>query len=303
MSLFGGIEAGGTKFVCAVGSGPDDLRNEIRYDTTTPDETIQRAIEYFIDQNRSEKLIATGIGSFGPLNLNPASPTYGFITSTPKPNWQNSDFYGRVKAALDIPIGFDTDVNTAALGEYEWGAALGLTDFIYLTVGTGIGGGGMINGKLLHGLLHPEMGHIFISRHPLDDYQGSCPYHQNNCFEGLASGPAMEGRWGMKAENLIDNHAAWDLEAEYIAMALINYICTLSPQRIIIGGGVMQQPTLLPLIHDYLQKLLNDYIQVSEIIENIDSYVVHPGLGNKAGIFGAIALAKKAYLNYKINND
>jgi fructokinase len=300
MNLFGGIEAGGTKFVCAVGSSPEDFQNEIRYETTTPDETIQRSIEYFKDQNRRQNIIAIGIGSFGPVDLNPASSSYGFITSTPKSGWQNNDFYGRVKRALNIPVGFDTDVNAAALGEFEWGAAQGLSDFIYLTVGTGIGGGGMINGKLMHGLLHPEMGHIFIPRHALDDYQGSCPYHQNRCFEGLASGPAMENRWGMKAENLSDDHAAWDLEAEYIALALTNYICTLSPQRIIIGGGIMQQPTLLPLIHKYLPKMLNDYIRVSEIVENIATYVVSPGLGNKAGILGAIALAKKAYLNYKI---
>lgn len=297
MSLFGGIEAGGTKFVCAVGSNPDDLRDEIRFDTTSPDKTIYRAIEYFREQSLRERLLAIGIGSFGPVDLNRGSSTYGYITSTPKPHWANTDFYGKIRDGLNITVGIDTDVNAAALGEYKWGAARGLANFIYLTIGTGIGGGGMINGRLLHGLLHPEMGHVFIPHDiKTDPYEGKCPFHKN-CFEGLASGPALKDRWGEPAENLSEDHKAWDLEAKYISLALINYICTLSPQRIIIGGGVMEQKRLLSLIHEKVRGMLNNYIGVTELRENIEKYIVMPELGNKSGILGAIALAKQEYMN------
>ncbi len=297
MSLFGGIEAGGTKFVCAVGSNPDDLRDEIRFDTTSPDKTIYRAIEYFREQSLGERLLAIGIGSFGPVDLNRGSSTYGYITSTPKPHWANTDFYGKIRDGLNITVGIDTDVNAAALGEYKWGAARGLANFIYLTIGTGIGGGGMINGRLLHGLLHPEMGHVFIPHDiKTDPYEGKCPFHKD-CFEGLASGPALKDRWGEPAENLSEDHKAWDLEAKYISLALINYICTLSPQRIIIGGGVMEQKRLLSLIHEKVRGMLNNYIGVTELRENIEKYIVMPELGNKSGILGAIALAKQEYMN------
>jgi fructokinase len=297
MSLFGGIEAGGTKFVCAVGSNPDDLRDEIRFDTTSPDKTIYRAIEYFREQSLRERLLAIGIGSFGPVDLNRGSSTYGYITSTPKPHWANTDFYGKIRDGLNITVGIDTDVNAAALGEYKWGAARGLANFIYLTIGTGIGGGGMINGRLLHGLLHPEMGHVFIPHDiKTDPYEGKCPFHKD-CFEGLASGPALKDRWGEPAENLSEDHKAWDLEAKYISLALINYICTLSPQRIIIGGGVMEQKRLLSLIHEKVRGMLNNYIGVTELRENIEKYIVMPELGNKSGILGAIALAKQEYMN------
>lgn len=293
MSVYGGIEAGGTKFVCAVGTNPEDLRDEIRFKTTTPDETIHRAVDYFREQNQLENILAIGIGSFGPIDLKKKSSTYGYITSTPKFNWENTNICGKIRDVLNVPIGFDTDVNAAALGEYKWGAAQGLTDFIYLTIGTGIGGGGMINGKLLHGLQHPEMGHIKIPHDiNIDPYEGRCPFHKD-CFEGLASGPAIKDRWGIKAENLNEDHKAWDLEATYISYALTNYICTLSPQRIIIGGGVMNQKRLLPLIHDRVGRLLNNYIRAADIIDNMEKYVVLPKLGNRAGILGAIALAKR----------
>lgn len=296
MNLFGGIEAGGTKFICAVGTNPDDLHNIIRIETTSPGETIEKTIEYFKEQNKKEKLLAVGVSSFGPLDLNPESATYGFITSTPKPGWQNTDFYGSIHKALNIPVGFDTDVNGAALGEYKWGAAKGLDNFIYLTIGTGIGGGGMINGKLMHGLMHPEMGHILIPHNKKEDpYEGKCPYHKD-CFEGLASGPAIKERWGEAGEKLGEDHIAWQLEANYIAYALVNYICTLSPQRIIIGGGVMHQKKLLLLIHKKVKEIINNYIQVPELINDIEKFIVLPGLGDKAGILGAIALAKKEHL-------
>jgi fructokinase len=251
--LFGGIEAGGTKFVCAVGTHPGDL-TETRFPTTQPAETLGQAIDFFQYAAGVDRLAAIGIASFGPVDPNPASPTFGFITSTPKPGWGHTDFVGAIRRALDVPVGFDTDVNVAALGERRWGAAQGLDNFIYLTIGTGIGGGGLMNGGVMHGLIHPEMGHIFVPHdRQTDPFPGSCPYH-GDCLEGLASGPALEARWGQRAETLPDEHPAWDLEAHYLALALANFICTLSPQRIILGGGVMQQPQLLPLIRTEVQK-------------------------------------------------
>ncbi len=295
MNLFGGIEAGGTKFICGIGSDPFSLREETRFETTSPADTIQRAIDYFLEQHSKHPLSAIGIGSFGPLDLNRDSSTYGYIRNTPKQGWGNTNLLGKIKEALNVPVGFDTDVNAAALSEYEWGAARGLTDFIYITIGTGIGGGGMINGKLMHGLLHPEMGHIFIPHDPeRDPYPGHCPYHRN-CFEGLASGPAISARWGEEAECLEPDHPAWKLEAEYISLALVNYICSISPQKIIIGGGVMKQPVLLPRIHENVKKLLNDYIQAPEISDNIEEFIVLPELGDRSGILGAFSLAKKEY--------
>jgi len=295
MLLWGGVEAGGTKFVCAVGTGPDDLWAEVRFPNTTPEETIGQAIQFF--QQQKEPLTAIGIASFGPLDPNPDSPTFGYITTTPKPGWAHTDLAGPIRRALGVPVGFDTDVNVAALGEYRWGAAQGLDTFIYLTIGTGIGGGGMVNGKLIHGLIHPEMGHIRIPHdRDTDPYTGSCPYH-GDCLEGLASGPALEGRWGQRGETLPADHPAWLLEADYLAFALTNIICILSPQRIILGGGVMQQRQLFPLVRRRVQELLNYYLSVPAILDQIDDYIVPPGLGDRAGVLGAIALAQQQGLS------
>ncbi|MEW5960552.1 MAG: ROK family protein [Chloroflexota bacterium] len=294
MTLFGGIEAGGTKFVCAVGAGPADLRHEVRFATTTPDETIGRAIEYFQKQHQQEPLTAIGIASFGPVDPHPGSPTFGYITTTPKPGWANADFGQTISRALGLPVGFDTDVNGAALGEYRWGAAQGLENFIYLTIGTGVGGGGMVNGRLLHGLVHPEMGHIFLPPHPDDPHpEGFCPFH-GHCLEGMINGPALEQRWGQRGETLPLDHLAWELESYYLALGLVGFICTLSPERIILGGGVMDQPQLFPMVRRKVQKLLNGYVQSPAILEQIDEYIVPPDLGNKAGVLGAIALARQA---------
>lgn len=299
LGLFGGIEAGGTKFVCAVGRSPGDLREPYRFKTTTPAETIDSTIKYFKEQNKKEKINAIGIGSFGPVDLNKASPRYGYITSTPKIKWQNTNFYGKIKEAFNIPVGFDTDVNAAALGEHRWGAARDVSDFIYLTIGTGIGGGGMINGEFLHGLVHPEMGHIFIPQNKkTDPYEGKCPFHKN-CFEGLASGTAIKDRWGESGEKLKKDHPAWHLEAKYLSLAVINYICILSPERIILGGGVMKQKQILPLIHKRVKELLNGYIQTPEITSKIDKYIVLPELEDNAGVLGAIALAERAFEKQK----
>ncbi len=292
-NLVGGIEAGGTKFVCAVGSGPQDFRAEVRFPTTTPEETIQRAIDFFRQQQEIHgQLTAVGIGAFGPLDPNPPSPMFGYITSTPKPGWRNTDFGGAIQRALNLPIRFDTDVNGAALGEWRWGVAQGLDTFIYLTIGTGIGGGVMVGGQLLHGLIHPELGHVRLPHDKqTDPYRGHCPYH-GDCFEGLAAGPAIGERWGQPATDLPPNHAAWELEAHYIAVALANYICILSPQRIILGGGVMEQPQLFPMIRHQVIEQLNGYVQSPAILENIETYIVPPQLGNRAGVLGAFALAQ-----------
>ena len=292
MPLWGGIEAGGTKFVCAVGTGPDDLWAEVRFLSTTPEETIGQAIQFF--QQQKETLTAIGIASFGPLDPNPDSPTFGYITTTPKPGWVHTDLAGPIRRALGVPVGFDTDVNVAALGEYRWGAAQGLDTFVYLTVGTGIGGGAMVNGRLTHGLSHPEMGHIRIPHdRALDPFEGSCPYH-GDCLEGLASGPALEARWGQPGATLGEDHPAWPLEADYLAFGLVNLICILLPQRIIMGGGIMQQPQIFPLVRRKVQELLNGYLQAPEILDQIDEYIVPPGLGNRAGVLGALVLAQRA---------
>ncbi len=247
MSLIGGIEAGGTKFVCAVGSGPNDIRAEHRFPTTTPEETLAQAIAFFQAQVEEHgRIAAIGIAAFGPLDPNPASPTFGYITTTPKPGWANADVVGVIKTALGVPVGFDTDVNGAALGEHRWGAAQDVDTFIYLTIGTGVGGGVMVNGRLLHGLIHPELGHISLPHDwAQDPYKGRCPYH-GDCLEGMAAGPAIGERWGQPAFELPADHPAWELEAHYLALALRSYICTLSPQRIIMGGGVMEIPGFPP---------------------------------------------------------
>ena len=294
MPLWGGIEAGGTKTVCAIGTGPDDLRAEVRIPTTTPLETIQQVIRFFRQQAREEPLEAVGIASFGPLDSNPDSPSFGHITTTPKPGWAHTDLAGSVRQGLGTPVGFDTDVNAAALAEHRWGATRGLDNFVYLTIGTGIGGGGMVNGRLIHGLNHPEMGHIRIPHdRALDPFDGSCPYH-GDCLEGLAAGPALEARWGQPAAMLGEDHPAWPLEADYLAFGLVNVICILLPQRIIMGGGIMQQPQIFPLLRRKVQEVLNGYLQAPGILDQIDEYIVPPGLGNRAGVLGAIALAQRA---------
>jgi len=281
----GGIEAGGSKFVCGVGTGPDDLKT-IRIPTTTPEETIAAVLAFFREHS---DVTAIGIGSFGPVDLRPGSPRFGWITSTPKLAWQNFDLASAIGRALGVPIGFDTDVNAAALGEARWGAAKGISDFLYLTVGTGIGGGAIIRNQVLHGLLHPEMGHIRIPHDfTIDPYPGGCPFH-GDCFEGLASGPAIEARWGAPPEALPAEHPAWTLEAHYLAHALSNFVMTLSPKRIVIGGGVMEQAHLFPLVRQELTRILGGYIGLEV---EMDSFVVAPQLGGYAGVLGALVLAE-----------
>ena len=276
----GGIEAGGTKFVCGAGTGPDDLES-VEIPTADPSETIPQVVAFFRSRPGVQ---AIGIGSFGPVDPNPASPTFGYITSTPKLGWRNFDLAGAIRGALGLPVAFDTDVNAAAVGEYRWGAAQGLDAFLYVTVGTGIGGGAMVNGQVLHGRSHPEMGHI-RPPHDLswDPYPGACPYHQD-CLEGLASAGAVEARWGQPAHLLPDDHPAWDLEARYLAFGALNWICTLSPQRIVLGGGIMKRQLLYGAIRAKLDGLVNQYLDPADIVA--------PALGSRSGVLGAIALAE-----------
>jgi fructokinase len=290
--LFGGIEAGGTKFVCMVATDPKHVIEEKRFPTTRPDETIRQANLFFAPYAQRGELEAVGIASFGPVDLNPVSPTYGYITSTPKIDWNYVDLHGLVAKALDLPAAFDTDVNAAAFGEHYWTAANnGLDPFVYVTVGTGIGVGVLANGRPLHGLVHTEAGHFVIPHdRQKDPFPGICPYH-GDCLEGLASGPAMNHRWGQNAETLPDAHPAWELEAEYIALALINLIYAYSPQRIVLGGGVSQHAGLHEAVRRKVQQGLHGYIQSPILLNAMDEYIVPPSLGNRSGVLGAIAMA------------
>ena len=292
--LYGGIEAGGNKFVCAVGSGPDDLREQAAIPTTSPKQTIARLVEFFQGTADVGQIGAFGIGSFGPMDIHPASPTFGYITSTPKPGWADTDLIGPLTREFGLPVAFDTDVNAAALGERRWGAAVDCESFVYLTVGTGIGGGAMVNGRLLHGLVHPEMGHIRVPHDmEADRFTGVCPYH-GDCLEGLASGPAIEKRWGDSGERLPRRHPAWTLEASYLGLGVASLICALSPELVVMGGGVMKQPQLLPMVRRRVQDTLGGYIQSPRILKDIDAFIVPPALGDMAGVLGAIALAEEA---------
>jgi fructokinase len=290
VSVYGGIETGGSKWECAVGTGAGDLRATETIPTTTPAETIGRAVAFL---EREGPVDAIGIGSFGPLDANPSSPTWGFVTTTPKPGWAHTDVGQEIRRRLGVPVVFDTDVNAAALGEHRWGAAQGLDTFLYVTVGTGIGGGGMAGGKLLHGLVHPELGHLRVPHdRSADPFPGMCPYH-GDCLEGLASGRALEARWGRPAREL-DEAEVWELEARYLALGFVAAICVLSPQRIVVGGGVTQEPRLLPLVREEVTRLLNGYVDNAAVTDGNSTYITAPALGSRSGVLGAIALAETA---------
>lgn len=282
---FGALEAGGTKMVCAIGNENGEIFERVSIPTVTPEETLPKLVEFF----KGKEIAALGIGCFGPIDLNRNSKTYGYITTTPKLAWRNCDIVGAMKKELGVPVGFDTDVNGSMLGEATWGCAKGLDTAIYITVGTGIGVGVLANGKLLHGMQHPEGGHILLKSHPEDHYKGKCPYH-GTCLEGMAAGPAIEERWGKKAVDLADNPKVWEFESYYISQALADYIMVLSPQKIILGGGVMHQEHMLPLILEKTTELLNGYISTEEM-EHIGEYIVLPSLNDNQGIMGALKLA------------
>lgn len=283
MTLLGAIEAGGTKFVCAVSDLELNIIERISIPTTVPEETMSQVTEFF----KKYDVDSFGIGSFGPIDVNENSSTYGYITSTPKPSWGHFDFVGYMRETFDRPIYWTTDVNTAAYGEYKLGASQGTQSSIYLTVGTGVGGGAVINGEVYNGFSHPEMGHIMLKHHPEDNFEGSCPYHKD-CLEGLASGTAIGNRAGKKANELEADDEAWALAAYYLAQALMNYSLVLAPERIILGGGVMKQAQMLRLIKEQLNVLLNGYLSLPDM----DDYIQTPALGDNAGVTGCLLLAK-----------
>jgi fructokinase len=285
----GALEAGGTKMVCAIGNENGEILERISIPTESPDVTMPKLIAYFADKD----IEALGIGCFGPIDLNRNSETYGSITTTPKLAWKNYNIVKAFQEALNVPVGFDTDVNGSALGEATWGITKGLDSSMYITIGTGVGTGIITNGTLLHGMLHPEGGHLLLSRHPKDSFEGTCPYHKN-CLEGLAAGPAIEARWGEKGTQLADRKEVWELEAYYIAQALVNYIMVISPKRIVIGGGVMHQEHLMPLIREEVKRQLAGYIDTKEL-SDIDQYIVLPSLNDNQGIMGALKLGLNEY--------
>lgn len=283
----GALEAGGTKMVCAVGDETGRIWERLTIPTAAPEETVPALIGYF----RQREIDALGIACFGPVELDRAAADYGFITTTPKRAWRNFDMAGTFQRALGCPVGFDTDVNGAVLGEVTFGQARGRRCVVYLTVGTGVGGGVWAEGRLLHGMLHPEMGHVPVQRAPGDRYAGCCPYH-GSCLEGLASGTAIAGRWGAAAAELADRPEVWALEAEYLSQALAGFILTLSPEMVILGGGVMNQTQLFPLIRAGTRRLLGGYLQTEEL-RDMERYLVPASLGGDQGILGCLELARR----------
>lgn len=283
--VYGSIEAGGTKFVCAVGEENLSIVKRVSFPTTTPEETMKQVIDFF--STYQADLVSIGVGSFGPIDIHKASPTYGYITSTPKLAWQNFDFVGTLKLTFDRPIAWTTDVNTACYGEYVSGHGKGLSSVVYYTVGTGIGGGAIQNGQFIEGFSHPEMGHMLIKRHPEDSFSGTCPFHQD-CLEGMAAGPAIEKRLGRKGQELPAGDRFWEIEASYIAQCAFNTTLMLSPETIIFGGGVMKQEHLKKKVQEEFIKLINGYVDIPPIEE----YIVTPKLADDAGTIGGLALAK-----------
>lgn len=287
--LIGAVEAGGTKIVCGIGNEKGEVIDRISFPTEQPEKTLAQIINYF----KNKQIDAIGFGSFGPINIDRQSPQYGYVTTTPKPGWGNYPVIPELRKVFDVPIGWDTDVNAAALGEATWGAAKGLDSCLYYTFGTGVGVGVFAEGNMVHGLVHPEGGHVLTRRHPEDTYAGKCPYH-GDCLEGMAAGPALEARWKVKGSELPADHQAWEFEAFYIAQALASAILLLSPKKIILGGGVMHQMQLFPMIHEQVKRNLNGYMVAPALESGISNYIVPPGLGDNAGLCGSIALGLRA---------
>ncbi len=291
---YGAIESGGSTFVCLVGASPGEVLARTSFPTAEPAPTLSRAVDFFREATAAHGVLsAIGIASFGPLELRPAHPRFGFITATPKPGWTGTDIAGIIGGALGVPVGVDTDVNGGALGEGRWGAARGLDNFVYLTVGSGIGGAVVIDGQLAHGLGHTEMGHLTVPRADGDDYAGQCPFH-GDCLEGMAGGFAMEGRWGRPPERLTGDvlRQAVSWEAAYLAAGLRNIVYTTAPARIVVGGKVCGLPGLLPLVRERLARLLGGYPGLAE--QAADDFVVPSALGGMAGPAGGLVLAERA---------
>ncbi|WP_086350599.1 ROK family protein [Candidatus Enterococcus clewellii] len=284
MEIYGAIEAGGTKFVCAVGNAALEIIEKVSFPTETPQKTIAAVIDYFNQYKKELKSI--GVGSFGPIDVQPNSAEYGYITTTPKLDWQYVDFVGLLKRHFAIPIAWTTDVNAACYGEYISGKGQGLASVVYYTIGTGVGGGALQNGRFVEGFSHPEMGHMLVRRHSEDSFEGNCPFHKS-CLEGMAAGPAIEKRVGKKGQELSSDDPFWQIEAEYLAQCAYTTTLLFSPDIIIFGGGVMQQ-SLLPQVHQAFAELMNGYVKTPPL----ENYIVQPKLGNDAGTIGCLALAK-----------
>ena len=285
--LYGSIEAGGTKFVCAVGNEKLEILERVSFPTTTPDETMPQVIAFF--NQYKDDLVAIGVGSFGPIDIRQTSETYGYITSTPKLAWQNYNFLGTMKAAFDIPMAWTTDVNAAAYGEYAFGNGQGKSSVVYYTIGTGVGAGALQEGKFIEGFSHPEMGHMLVVPHKDDHFEGACPFH-GNCLEGMAAGPAVEKRNGRKGQDIPQDDPFWEIEAEYIAQCAYNTTLMFSPEVIIFGGGVMKQRHMVEKVHAAFTRIMQGYVATPAIEE----YIVTPALEDNAGTIGCLALAEKA---------
>jgi fructokinase len=293
-AVYGGVEAGGTKFVCMLGTNPGDIIDERVIPTESPEKTLAAAAEFFLEPRPQVHLTAVGIASFGPIDLDQSSLAYGHITTTPKLAWRNINIVGMLKQALKVDIGFDTDVNGAALGEVTWGAGRGADPLLYVTVGTGVGGGAVVGGRPLHGMLHPEMGHLPVRVHPDDSFQGTCEFH-SWCLEGMVCGPALAKRLDHSPELAKSSGFVWEFEAEYLAQGLLAMAYVLSPQRIILGGGVMNRPGLRERVRERIVDLNNRYVSVPALNADIREYVVAPGLGTRSGVLGAIEIARRTH--------
>lgn len=288
--LYGGVETGGTWTVCALGDGDGDLITRETFATADPEPTVERIVAFF---GAHPRLAAVGIGAFGPLDLRPGSPTWGQVTTTPKAGWSHTPLATRIRDEVGVPVAFDTDVNAAAVGEHRWGAGRECDSLCYLTVGTGIGAGLVLDGRPVHGLIHPEAGHMLIGHdRSRDPFGGVCPVH-GDCWEGLAGGEAIAARWGADASELPDDHPAWALEVDYLALGLVAIVMVASPHRVIAGGGVMERPGLRAAVGGRLRELVAGYLETPLLGERVDDYLVAPGLGDDAGVLGAIALARE----------
>lgn len=288
--MYGSIEAGGTKFVCAVADESLEIIDRVSFPTTTPEETMELVIQFF--KGYQDKLEGIGIGSFGPIDIHRNSPTYGFITSTPKLLWQNFDFVGTMKKHFSLPIAWTTDVNAAAYGEYVFGKGKGLSSVVYYTIGTGVGGGAIQEGRFVEGFSHPEMGHMMVVPHKNDSFKGNCPFH-GNCLEGMTAGPAIEKRTGKKGQDISPDDELWDMLAYYIAQCAYNTTLMLSPDVIIFGGGVMKQRHMLKKVHQAFEDLMQSYVKTPDLT----NYIVTPELEDNAGTIGCLALAKEAKIH------
>jgi len=298
--LFGGVEAGGTKFVCAIGRGPTAILEKTIIPTTTPAETVSRVADFFHAQKTKRgSVAAVGIGSFGPVNINPESNGYGCIFTTPKPGWSGFDMAGEISRVVKAPSVIETDVNCALIAEAAWGAGQGIDDLVYITVGTGIGAGVMVEGNIVHGALHPEVGHMCLPKLPQDaHFAGACTIHRDACVEGLASGPAIQARWGVPAIELPMEHEGWRMIAYYLSLACYNVLLCVSPRRIVLGGGVMQQIHLFPLIRQALRKHLNGYLDMVQDYRDMEKLIVPPHFRDDAGVIGAMAIARRSFQNH-----